>query len=102
MTEEDEYYQDDVREPPESVVARARAVLVKIFEDRDRECKDIMHVFTVEDLSLGLIADAYNWPTVISVTAHGGWINAFLTAVGRERFALSTGGEWSSGLPELE
>ncbi|KAL1683075.1 histidine phosphatase superfamily, partial [Schizophyllum commune] len=66
FTEEDEYYEDDVREPPESVVARARAVLVRIFEDRERE--------------------------FISITAHGGWINAFLTAVGRERFALPTGG----------
>ncbi|KAL1690912.1 histidine phosphatase superfamily [Schizophyllum commune] len=74
FTEEDEYYEDDVREPPESVVARARAVLVRIFEDRERE--------------------------FISITAHGGWINAFLTAVGRERFALPTGGEWSSGMPE--
>ncbi|KAI5888873.1 phosphoglycerate mutase-like protein [Schizophyllum commune H4-8] len=66
FTEEDEYYDDDVREPPESVVARARAVLVRIFEDRERE--------------------------FISITAHGGWINAFLTAVGRAHFALPTGG----------
>ncbi|KAL1706571.1 histidine phosphatase superfamily [Schizophyllum commune] len=66
FTEGDAYYQDDIREPPESVVARARAVLGRIFEDRERE--------------------------FISITAHGGWINAFLTAVGRERFALPTGG----------
>ncbi|KAL1745519.1 histidine phosphatase superfamily [Schizophyllum fasciatum] len=66
FTEEDEYYEDDVRESPERVVARARAVLCRVFEDREQE--------------------------FVSITAHGGWINAFLTAVGREHYALPTGG----------
>lgn len=29
---------------------------------------------------------------VISITAHGGIINGLLTAVGRKRYALTTGG----------
>lgn len=30
---------------------------------------------------------------VISITAHGGFINGFLTAIGRQRVCIPTGGE---------
>lgn len=66
LTEEDEYFKDDVREASEDVVQRARSVLCTIFQDKT--------------------------PDYVSITAHSGWINAFLIAVGREYHDLPTGG----------
>ncbi|PPQ72225.1 hypothetical protein CVT24_002353, partial [Panaeolus cyanescens] len=69
LTEQDELWDADVRETKAQVSHRARKVLDLVFE------KD------VED-------------TFISITAHGGWIDGFLTAVGRTRIPLPTGGEY--------
>ncbi|KAJ3566660.1 hypothetical protein NP233_g6866 [Leucocoprinus birnbaumii] len=65
--EEDVLWDPDVRENKTEVADRARKVLDYIFD---------------KDTSL----------TYISVTAHGGIINGFLQAIGRQPFALATGG----------
>lgn len=65
FTEEDELWTPE-RETKRHVEERARKVLDTIFEDADN--------------------------TFISVTAHGGFINAFLWASGRPSYPLPTGG----------
>jgi len=64
--EDDELWTANARETKEHVTARARTVLDSIFTG-DEE-------------------------TYISITAHGGIINGFLTNLGREPYALPTGG----------
>ncbi|KAJ3506912.1 hypothetical protein NLJ89_g6596 [Agrocybe chaxingu] len=67
LTEHDELWHATIRETKPEVADRARKVLNYIF-DHDRE-----HTF-------------------ISITAHGGWITGFLTAVGSQPFVVPTGG----------
>ncbi|KAJ7644855.1 histidine phosphatase superfamily [Roridomyces roridus] len=67
LTEVDELWTAK-RETFEHVVRRARAVLDRIFGEVDGEA------------------------LFVSVTAHGGIINAFLNVLGRERYPLPTGG----------
>lgn len=76
----------DVRETKAQVKERARKVLNMIFE-HDEPCEFVKlksrYVF-VEHRS-----------SVVSITAHGGIINAFLAAVGRPPYILPTGGRCS-------
>ncbi|KAF8802203.1 phosphoglycerate mutase [Phlegmacium glaucopus] len=67
FTELDELWHPTIRESKVQVAERARKVLDVIFE------KDINALF-------------------ISITAHGGFIDGFLTAIGRQRFFVPTGG----------
>ncbi|KAF9034323.1 phosphoglycerate mutase [Panaeolus papilionaceus] len=67
LTEQDELWDADVRETKAQVAERAGRVLDWVFENDRNE-------------------------TFISITAHGGWINGFLTAVGRKTIPLPTGG----------
>ncbi|KIK63609.1 hypothetical protein GYMLUDRAFT_196337 [Collybiopsis luxurians FD-317 M1] len=64
--EDDPLWKADERESHEHVTLRAKSVLDVIFDTNKNEA--------------------------ISVTAHGGVINGFLTALGRKRYALPTGG----------
>ncbi|KAF9553216.1 phosphoglycerate mutase-like protein [Agrocybe pediades] len=67
FTEEDELWHATLRETAAEITARARGVIDRIFrEDGDAP--------------------------FISITAHGGFINAFLAAVGRDIYPLPTGG----------
>ncbi|KAI0081465.1 phosphoglycerate mutase-like protein [Panus rudis PR-1116 ss-1] len=65
FTETDELWEPDVRESSEHVAARATNVLDRVFEGKE---------------------------TFISITAHSGFINGFLAAIGRESYSLPTGG----------
>ncbi|KIM83493.1 hypothetical protein PILCRDRAFT_6923 [Piloderma croceum F 1598] len=65
FTEEDELWTPE-RESEEHIITRAKAILDRVFD-----------------------ADAGQF---ISITAHGGIINAILMAVGRRKYALPTGG----------
>ncbi|KAF9484349.1 phosphoglycerate mutase [Pholiota conissans] len=67
FSEHDELWHPTIRETKPEVARRAQAVLDRVFE------KDTEDIF-------------------ISITAHSGWINGFLTAIGREHFRLPTGG----------
>ncbi|EIN12161.1 phosphoglycerate mutase [Punctularia strigosozonata HHB-11173 SS5] len=67
MTEEDELWDPVVRETKAQVDARARAVIGRVFGKDGAE-------------------------TYVSITAHGGWINAFLRVVGHAPVRLPTGG----------
>ncbi|KAL0567180.1 putative phosphoglycerate mutase pmu1 [Marasmius crinis-equi] len=67
FTEEDELWTPDVRESDAHVAGRAKSVLDVIFENQDDD-------------------------SIVSVTAHSGIINGFLTSVGRPSFSLQTGG----------
>ncbi|KAK7453401.1 putative phosphoglycerate mutase pmu1 [Stygiomarasmius scandens] len=69
FSENDELWQADHRETKTHVMARAKAVLDHIFSSEEMENQDF-----------------------ISITAHGGIINGFLNAMGRESYALPTGG----------
>ncbi|KAJ3796596.1 histidine phosphatase superfamily [Lentinula aff. detonsa] len=66
FTEGDELWTANERETHLQVTIRAQSVLDMIFNTDDND--------------------------VISITAHGGIINGFLTAMGRKRYALPTGG----------
>jgi len=65
FAEEDPLWEKDVREGEVHIVQRALIVLEKAFEGPE---------------------------TYISLTAHGGFINGFLHAIGRPSYALPTGG----------
>ncbi|KIM49773.1 hypothetical protein M413DRAFT_438906 [Hebeloma cylindrosporum] len=67
LTETDELWSKDIRETKKQVAERAEKVLDRIFDENQDE------IF-------------------ISITAHGGWINGFLTAIGRNVYPLPTGG----------
>ncbi|KAL4242991.1 Histidine phosphatase superfamily protein [Abortiporus biennis] len=67
FSEEDPLWDPDVRETKSHIAQRARAVLDFAFESRETSI-------------------------VVSITAHGGFINGFLSAVGRPIYALPTGG----------
>ncbi|KAJ7123981.1 histidine phosphatase superfamily [Mycena crocata] len=67
FTEEDELWEAETRETKAHAAARARTVLDRIFQD-DAEV------------------------TFVSITAHSGIINGFLTSLGRARYPLPTGG----------
>ncbi|KAI0782303.1 phosphoglycerate mutase-like protein [Abortiporus biennis] len=67
FSEEDPLWDPDVRETKSHIAQRARAVLDFAFESRETSM-------------------------VVSITAHGGFINGFLSAVGRPIYALPTGG----------
>ncbi|KIY47419.1 phosphoglycerate mutase-like protein [Fistulina hepatica ATCC 64428] len=67
--EEDELWDPNVRETEQHVVERARVVLNTIFDHPEH--------------------------TFVSVTAHSGFINGFLSAVGRGFYELPTGGDIS-------
>ncbi|KAH8834772.1 histidine phosphatase superfamily [Flagelloscypha sp. PMI_526] len=67
FTEEDELWTEE-RETDEHAIARAGTVAQMVFSS------------TSED------------DTLISITAHSGFINSFLQAVGREKYSLPTGG----------
>ncbi|THH21431.1 hypothetical protein EUX98_g8388 [Antrodiella citrinella] len=66
FAEEDPLWRKDERESKIHVVERAKAVLDVIFGEPDT--------------------------TVVSITAHGGFINGFLAVVGRRAYSLPTGG----------
>jgi len=66
FAEEDPVWRKDERETKAHIALRARAVLDAIFHDPDT--------------------------TVVSITAHGGFINGFLVAIGRSSYSLPTGG----------
>jgi broad specificity phosphatase PhoE len=67
LTELDELWSTDIRETKPQVAVRVKKVLDRIFDENAQE------IF-------------------ISVTAHGGWIDGFLTSIGRNIFPLPTGG----------
>ncbi|KJA15649.1 hypothetical protein HYPSUDRAFT_48179 [Hypholoma sublateritium FD-334 SS-4] len=67
LSEEDELWHATIRETKPEVAQRARIVLDTIFESSNDD------IF-------------------VSITAHGGWINGFLTAIGRGIYPLKTGG----------
>ncbi|KAK2464592.1 hypothetical protein APHAL10511_003381 [Amanita phalloides] len=69
LTEEDELWSPDVRESTNELVVRARRVLDTVFGDAEKE-----------------------GPGVVAITAHAGFIRAFMRALGRVTGDLHTGG----------
>ncbi|KDR77515.1 hypothetical protein GALMADRAFT_224840 [Galerina marginata CBS 339.88] len=67
LTEFDELWHPTIRETKPEIAARALKVLDMIFENDPQA-------------------------SFVSITAHGGFISGFLTAIGRERYTLPTGG----------
>jgi len=82
FSEEDLLWDPDVRETKADVVERARRALDYIFEDSAAYCAFGSCLQTYFDGLAG-----------VSVTAHGGIINGFLQAIGRQPFGLPTGGK---------
>ncbi|KAH6907483.1 phosphoglycerate mutase [Coprinopsis sp. MPI-PUGE-AT-0042] len=70
FSEEDRLWLPDVRETKEAVAVRGGRVLDRIFEENPAD-------------------------HVIAVTAHSGFINGVLKALGRQPYFLPTGGEWN-------
>ncbi|KLO11349.1 phosphoglycerate mutase-like protein [Schizopora paradoxa] len=68
LPEEDVIFKPDERETYEHVADRVRAVLDRIFDERNKD-----------DL-------------VISITAHNGWINTLISVTGHAHYDLPTGG----------
>ncbi|KAJ7107747.1 histidine phosphatase superfamily [Mycena epipterygia] len=66
FAEDDELWEADSREIPAHATARAQTVIDRIFQDDS--------------------------VTFVSITAHGGIINAFLSALGHAKYTLPTGG----------
>jgi hypothetical protein len=86
FTELDELWSPTVRESEVQVAERARKVLDVVFQnDIDGLCKMNSILFILK-LLIFILA-------VISITAHSGFINGFLKAVGRPSFEVPTGGE---------
>lgn len=67
MTEEDELWKPDSREPDEELTARAARAIEQVWQSAE-----------------GL--------KYVSITAHNGFINGILRAIGRTRYILPTGG----------
>ena len=87
FTEEDELYDSDVRESEDHIVERARSVLDHIFKnDRESGTQGASDV----ELCLTILL------SVISITAHSGFIRGLQKAVGHELVELPTGGIQSS------
>ena len=88
--EEDELWTPEEHENRASVERRAKLVLDRIFlNDHDATCALAPYSSSNPGLSRDLD---------ISITSHSGWINAFLRVVGRENYALPTGGMCSHAL----
>lgn len=66
FTENDELWTPDHQEQPPSIARRAREFLNHLFANDPNTC--------------------------ISITAHGGFISGFLTAIGHRQVAVQTGG----------
>jgi hypothetical protein len=86
LTELDELWSPTVQESEAQVAERARKVLDVVFQnDIDALCNMTLYFIHFKQLIFIL--------AVISITAHWGFINGFLTAVGRSPFIIPTGGE---------
>ncbi len=85
FAEEDPLWSPDVRETKAHIVERATSVLEHAFA-ADATCE-----LFIQSWMLLTEADGVN--TDISITAHGGFINGFLSAIGRPFYSLPTGGE---------
>ena len=83
FTEDDELWTLS-RESTVHVAIRAKAILDRIFSVDEEHCMFFFPLF----LLIGLLFVEQ----VISITAHGGIINAILRVVGRQDYALPTGG----------
>lgn len=84
LTEEDELWNPDVRETKAEVAARAKGIIEKIWEERpDDWCEIWTLVLSVSTLTND---------TVVGVTAHSGFINGVLLALGSKPYPLPTGG----------
>jgi len=82
--EEEDVLWTTIHESKASVERRAKLVLDRIFQnDHDATCALSPYLPSNQDLSIDLD---------ISITAHSGWINAFLRVIGRNEYALPTGG----------
>ena len=85
--EEEEVLWTPIHESKASVERRAKLVLDRVFQnDHDVTCAFDPHLSNNQNFSRDLD---------ISITAHSGWINAFLRVVGRDNYALPTGGACS-------
>ena len=90
FTELDELWSPTVRESTAQVAERARKVLDVVFQnDIDALCKINLFYFVHFILLIFILV-------VISITAHSGFINGFLTAVGRPSFTVPTGGKFDN------
>ena len=83
FSEEDLLWEAEVRESHAHVKERAKEVLDMMFKDNKKMCR----LFCLRYLQSHFILYS-----VISVTAHGGIINALLIVLGRTSYALPTGG----------
>lgn len=83
FSEEDLLWEAEVRESRTHVEERAKEVLDMIFNNDGELCR----TFYPDILSFPLTLCS-----VVSITAHGGIINAFLAVLGRTSYALPTGG----------
>lgn len=86
FTELDELWSPTIRESNAQVTERARKVLDLVFQnDIDALCK-MNSVRFKRNVIQSILA-------VISITAHSGFIRAFLAAAGRPDILVPTGGE---------
>lgn len=92
FSEDDRLWEADVRETKGQVDQRAREVLGRIFAEESATCEWFQFILRNLIEVLFTVAD-------ISITAHGGWINAFLRVVGHSPVRLPTGGESSALSP---
>jgi broad specificity phosphatase PhoE len=86
FSEDDELWHPTIRETKPELASRAQRVLDKIFDTDKEDTCTCRASSWIERILKTCMA------TVISITAHSGWINGFLTAIGREHFRLPTGG----------
>jgi hypothetical protein len=88
--EEDQLWKADEREATEHVAQRAKEVLDHVFEKDAGEGEILGNIFMKLAWLTRTIVHAL---VVISVTAHSGFINGFLTAVSHKPYSLPTGGK---------
>ena len=92
FSENDPLWLPDVRETKAHILERAIAVLSRAFAE-DATCTSFSWF---DDKCQGRLMCTRTWPGAdISITAHGGFINGFLNAIGRPFYSLPTGGEFT-------
>jgi hypothetical protein len=90
--EEEDVLWTPTHESKASVERRAKLVLDSIFrDDQDATCALAPYFYVQQTQDLTGDLD-------ISITSHSGWINAFLRVIGRNDYALPTGGTCSHAL----
>lgn len=95
FSENDELHDPEVRETPTHVAERAQVVLDHIFDNDPEQGLFSVYVFLTGALmvpSMASFSKSSFSPTVISITAHSGFINGLISVTHHHRYPLPTGG----------